>query len=78
MIRLAYKNNNMNIITSKEYKLKLIPSPFVKIRKAFLKDVYNEDGWIIDAMDQLEVNSNKSKYKVEDIKKAIKAISDLL
>ena len=77
MIRLAYKNK-MNIITSKEYKLKLIPSPFAKIRKAFSKDVYNEDGWIIDAMDQLEVNSNKSKYKVEDIKKAIIEIYDLL
>ena len=76
IVRLAYKNKK-NIITSKEYKLKLIPSPFAKIRKAFSKDIYNEGGWIIDTMNQLEVN-NKSKYKVEDIKKAIKEIYDLL
>ena len=76
IVRLAYKNKK-NIITSKEYKLKLIPSPFAKIRKAFSKDIYNEGGWIIDTMNQLEVN-NKSKYKVEDNKKAIKEIYDLL
>lgn len=47
------------------------------MRDAFLKENSN-GGWITDAMDQLEVNDNKSKYKVEDIKKAIKEIYDLL
>lgn len=77
IMRLAYRNKG-NIIASKEYKLKSIPSPFAKIRKVFTKNTHKEDGWIIDAMDQLEVNDNKSKYKVEDIKKAIKEIYDLL
>lgn len=78
ILRLIYKNKK-NIITSKEYKLKLISSPFAKIRKAFSKDEYDEGGWITDAMDQLEVNQkSKTKHTVEDIKKAIKEIYDLL
>lgn len=72
---LAYKNIKGNDVI-KGYTLKLIPSPFAKIRDAFLKE-NGEGGWIADAIEQLEINK-KSKYKVENIKKAIKEIYDLL
>ena len=77
-IQLEYKNK-MDVIVTRRYALKLIPSPFVKMYDAFSKK-YDSNGWIMDAMDQLEVHNpnNKSKYKVEDIKKAIKEIYDLL
>ena len=77
IVWLEYKDKRGSTIITKEYELKLIPSPFAKMRDAFLKENSN-GGWITDAMDQLEVNDNKSKYKVEDIKKAIKEIYDLL
>ena len=78
-IQFEYRNGNIDGMVTRSYTLKLIPSPFAKMRDAFL----NEDGvggWITDAMDQLEVHNpnSKSKYKVEDIKKAIKEIYDLL
>ena len=75
-IQLEYKNGVNNEVV-KRYVLNLIPSPFKKIRDAFSKDL-GSNGWIIDAMGQLEVKSDKTKYKVEDIKKAIKEIYDLL
>ena len=72
-IQLEYKNVGGATNVIKRYTLKLIPSPFVKIRNTF-----GRDGWVMGAIDQIEVNDNKSKYKVEDIKKAIKEIYDLL
>ena len=75
-IQLEYKNK-LDVFVSRRYALKLIPSPFAKIRNAFFKE-NSDGGWITDAMNQLETNDNKSKYKVEDIKKAIKEIYDLL
>ena len=63
-------------MVTRSYTLKLIPSPFAKIRNAFLNE-NGVGGWITDAMDRLEVNQ-KSKHTVEDIKKAIKEIYDLL
>ena len=76
-IQLEYKNGKGDDMVTRRYTMKLIPSPFAKIRNAFFKENSN-GGWITDAMDQLETNDNKSKYKVEDIKKAIKEIYDLL
>ena len=75
-IQFEYKNSVGNEVV-KRYVLNLIPSPFTKMRDAFSKHL-GGNGWIIDAMDQLEVKSGKTKYKVEDIKKAIKEIYDLL
>ena len=77
-IQLEYRNGNIDGMVTRSYTLKLIPSPFAKMRGAFL----NENGvgdWITDAMDHLEVNQkSKAKHTVEDIKKAIKEIYDLL
>lgn len=73
-IQLEYDGRGKNKVI-KRYTLKLIPSLFAKIR-----NVFSKDGGIIDAMDHLETNdpNDRSKYKVEDIKKAIKEIYDLL
>lgn len=76
-ISFEYKNGVAGANIRKSYTMKLISSPFAKMRDAFLGDE-DKDGWIIDTMEQLEVANNKSQYKVEDIKKAIKEIYDLL
>ncbi len=72
-IQLEYDGPGSNKVI-KRYTLKLIPSLFAKIRNTF-----DRRGWFLDAMDHLETNdpNDRSKYKVEDIKKAIKEIYDL-
>ena len=77
-IQLEYKNVGGATNVIKRYTLKLIPSPFAKMRDAFLNE-NGVGGWITDTMDHLEVNQkSKAKHTVEDIKKAIKEIYDLL
>lgn len=76
-IQLEYDGPGSNKVI-KRYTLKLIPSPFAKMRDAFLNE-NGVGGWITDTMDHLEVNQkSKAKHTVEDIKKAIKEIYDLL
>ena len=71
-IQLEYNNGEGDNKVIKRYTLKLIPSPFVK-----MQDAFDHNGWIADTIYQLEINK-KSRYKVEDIKKVIKEIYDLL
>lgn len=77
-IQFEYRNGDGDCMVTRSYTLKLIPSPFAKMRDAFLNE-NGVGGWITDTMDHLEVNQkSKAKHTVEDIKKAIKEIYDLL